>query len=115
MKTINLVVSDLCEDIDRLTAERDQWKAKYEECNKKFNDFVNSSIKNAEATSKNWLLYVLAEKPQPKKYKIAWESIVNHEKGGLLDTVFTSRFKCQQECDLLDVIWFGSRHWPEEV
>jgi len=49
MKTINIVISDLCEDIDRLTAERDQWKAKYEE-------FVDSSIKHEEAISKNWLL-----------------------------------------------------------
>jgi len=109
MKTIDIVISDLCEQIDRLEADRDLWKSKYEECSKRFAEFIDSSIKNGEVTSKNWVLYALTI----KKYKVAWENIPGHIKLG--SQVFSSWDECQKECEKLDAAIPTVRHWPEVV
>ena len=111
MNKIDVVVSDLCNDVDRLTAERDEWKRKCEEVSKKFNEFVMSSIKNGEET---WMIY-LTNQP-PRRFIIAWENVAIPSLGGIVEgRSFFSRPDCQRECEKMDAQFPGIRHWPEEI
>jgi hypothetical protein len=112
MKTIDKTVSDLCEEIDALKANRDLWKNKYEECNKRFGKFVDQSIENGEATSRNWVLYALKFPPQ-KKYKVMWKTPLGFM--GLKPKIFNSWGECQKECEKFNAASPTIRHWPEEV
>jgi hypothetical protein len=112
MKSIDVVVSDLCEEIDRLRIERDQWKSKYEDCDRRLREFIDLSIANGEATHNNWVLYALKFPPQ-KKYKIAWRNGRGHLQLG--SKVFDSWTECQVECEKCDGVFPGVRHWPEEI
>jgi hypothetical protein len=112
MKTIDITISTLCEEIDLLKVDRDLWKNKYEECNKRFGKFVDQSIENGDATSRNWVLYILNCLPQ-KKYKIASELAPGYVQ--LRSQIFDSWDECQKECEKLDVAYPTIRHWPEEV
>jgi hypothetical protein len=112
MKRSDEVMSDLCEEIDQLRTERDQWKGKYEDCDRMLQEFVDSSIKNGEATHNNWVLLYALKFPPQKKYTMVWENPKGFPfKMGIWDT----REECQKVCEEQDLKWPTIRHWPEEI
>lgn len=66
---INLMLSDLCDEIDSLTEEVLYWKRKYEEENKKYNNLLDRNIKGSWSVSLGML--ALATKDRKLAEKIA--------------------------------------------
>jgi len=49
MSRIDLVISELCDEIDDLSSAAEFWRNKYLEVNAKYNDALTSSIKQSHA------------------------------------------------------------------
>lgn len=60
MKTIDLKVNELCNEIDYYKEMAEFWKTKYDDLNKEYNLHINSSLKITQQGVANALMFALA-------------------------------------------------------
>lgn len=62
MPRYDILVSDLCEEIDELREQRDYYKKMYEEERNKFSAHIDQSLKNSWEGMGNWMNFLLNTK-----------------------------------------------------